>query len=60
MALLLKTIGEYSESQQLFGKVYEGYKKLFGEEHPSTIIVMQNLGALYKVMGSYNNSRDLF
>ena len=40
LGLINKIIGNYSEAQVVFEKVYDGYLKLFGEEHKSTLVVM--------------------
>ncbi len=38
--LVNKIVGNHTEAQLIFEKVYDGYSKLFGEEHKSTLVVM--------------------
>jgi len=48
IGLLLKIAGDYADARNLYEKVLESYKYLFGVKHSSTIISMQNLAVLYK------------
>jgi tetratricopeptide (TPR) repeat protein len=44
LALINKYLGDYNQSIELYKEAYQGYVKSLGEEHKSTLIVLQNLG----------------
>jgi len=41
-----KLSGEFPSAKTLYTKIMEGYLKIFGSKHLSTVIVMQNLANL--------------
>ena len=40
LALIFKIIGNYEEAKEIYERVVQGYTKIFGKEHNSTLTVM--------------------
>lgn len=48
------------EAETIYLRVLDGYLQIFGSQHLSTIIVMQNLANLYKEKKEFDKSLKLF
>lgn len=44
LAYIYKYLGDYTQSIELYKEVYQGYVRSFGEEHKTTLVILQNLG----------------
>jgi hypothetical protein len=59
MAALLASSGNYSKAQSLYERGLAIYERVYGEEHPDTALVLNNLGALLVQQGSYDEAQTL-
>ncbi len=60
MALVYVAQGEYSEAGQLCERTLGIRRRVSGERHLSTIIVMNNLADLYRYEGKCAQAEELF
>ncbi|KAH7119535.1 kinesin light chain 3 [Dendryphion nanum] len=51
--------GQYRESEELFKQVVETSARLFGYEHPNTLISMANLASTYSNQGRWKEAEEL-
>jgi tetratricopeptide (TPR) repeat protein len=58
-AMALYTDGRYNEAGELFVRVMETRKTVFGEEHPHTLISMNNLASSYRNQGRWKEAEEL-
>ena len=60
IAALLDEQGDLGEALSLKRQVLTGFKTLFGDEHPDTLIATNNLAVLLKKMGQVDEAEALF
>jgi tetratricopeptide (TPR) repeat protein len=51
--------GRYNEAEELFVQVMETFKRVLGEEHPSTMSSMANLASTYRNQGRWKEAKEL-
>jgi Tetratricopeptide repeat len=51
LAIALGGLGQLDEAVKMFEEVLEKMKRILGEEHPSTILVMNNLAITLRDLG---------
>ncbi|MAG64035.1 hypothetical protein CMO84_11000 [Candidatus Woesearchaeota archaeon] len=60
MGLLLTSQGKYDEAEPLYREALEAKHRTLGDEHPSTLISIGNLGNLLQAQGKYDEAESLF
>ncbi|KAI9764071.1 MAG: hypothetical protein M1840_008875 [Geoglossum simile] len=58
-AMRLYCDGRYGEAEKLFLQVMEMFKRVLGEEHPSTLTSMANLASTYRNQGRWKEAEEL-
>ena len=58
--MLFKEQGKYAEAEPLYHQALEGRRRTLGDEHPSTLVSINNLGMLRKNQGKYAEAESLF
>ena len=48
--------GKFDEAEKMWGRALAGYEKALEPEHPDTLGVVQNLGALYYGRGKLDEA----
>jgi tetratricopeptide (TPR) repeat protein len=56
LALVLSEQGQYSEAEALHRQTLELYKRILGEQHPSTLISINNLASVLKAQGKHEKA----
>ncbi len=59
-ALLLKLDGNSVEAKRIFERVVSQYEVFYGQNHPSTINALINLGTVMKDLHEYEDSIPIF
>ena len=58
--IMLQTAGKFAEAVPVAQRQLELAKNAHGEEHPEVAVALNNLAALYKSMGKYDDALPLF
>jgi DNA polymerase III delta prime subunit len=58
-AMALYSDGQYKAAEELFVQVMETRKRVLGDEHPDTLISMNNLASTYRDQGRSNEAEEL-
>jgi hypothetical protein len=56
LALVLSEQEQYSEAEALHRQTLELYKRILGEQHPSTLISINNLASVLKAQGKHEKA----
>jgi len=59
IAQYLRSWGRYDEAEMLFSHVLRGNEKLFGPDHPETLVMRLHLGLVYHWQGRHNEAELL-
>lgn len=59
-ARALLSDGRYNEAEELFLQVMETTKRVLGDEHPETLISMNNLSFIYSKQSQWKEAEELF
>jgi tetratricopeptide (TPR) repeat protein len=59
VALILEDSGEYEYAEKKFQEAIRSYEMAFGEEHPNTLTVMDNLASVYKNKKQWKEAEKL-
>jgi tetratricopeptide (TPR) repeat protein len=51
--------GRYNEAGKLFEQVMETKKRVLGEEHPDTLLIMHNLALMFWIQGQWKEAEEL-
>jgi tetratricopeptide (TPR) repeat protein len=51
--------GRYNEAEKLFEQVMETKKRVLGEEHPDTLLIMHNLALMFWIHGQWKEAEEL-
>lgn len=60
LAYLFRVTGRFSEAESLYLKALGKRKRLLGEDHPDTVVSVNNLASLYKNTGRMSEAEALF
>ncbi|KAI8617014.1 hypothetical protein BC830DRAFT_146275 [Chytriomyces sp. MP71] len=52
--------GDHANAEPLYWQCLKAHKKLFGTEHPSTLVSLNNLANLYQVQEKYDEAESLY
>src|SRR4051812_27263119 len=58
-AMTLHSDGRYDECEKLFLQVMETFKRVLGDEYPSTLTTMANLASTYSNQGRWKEAEEL-
>jgi tetratricopeptide (TPR) repeat protein len=56
LALVLSEQGQYIEAEALHRQTLELYKRVLGEQHPSTLISINNLASVLRAQGKHEEA----
>lgn len=60
MGLLLQAQGRLAEAETYYRKALKGFRRVLGDEHPTTIYRMSNLGTVLRDQGQLSEAEELF
>ena len=53
-------MNDYDKARCMFEECFEKIQQILGQDHPSTLIMINNLALCYKNMGNYENAKQLY
>jgi tetratricopeptide (TPR) repeat protein len=60
LGYFLERNSRYSEAEDICQQVLQGYEKALGVDHPSTLITVDGLGALYQHQGELKEAEEMY
>ena len=60
VAMTYSNLGQHNAAEKLHVVALNANKQAMGEEHPSTLLSMNNLAPTYSHLGRYNEAKELF
>ncbi|RPB04715.1 hypothetical protein L873DRAFT_1279880 [Choiromyces venosus 120613-1] len=60
LAVVLRDLGRYDESETMFQRALESQEKVLGSDHPYTLISVNNLAFMLRDLGRYDESETMW